>query len=208
MKAGLLLTALLGMALGQSCPDPGVNGFASVSGTTTGGGNASPPITVTINSELRAAASASGARVIIVRGTINTNGAVPVSSHKTIRGQDASATIVGGFSMNRVENIILKNMNIRAGAAADTLASTYSHHIWYDHLNVYDATDGLSTSPASPTTRLSRGASSGIATRTPNTALLASSALGEARSLSMRESYASPSIITGGPRMSTSAHPA
>ena len=134
--------SLLGLALAQSCPDPGVNGFATVSGSTTGGGNASP-ITVTNANDLKSAASASGARVIIVKGTINTSGAVKVASDKTIMGDGASATIVGGFDMNGVKNIIIKNLNIQAGGAADTIASRNSHHIWYDHLNVWDAGDGL-----------------------------------------------------------------
>ena len=138
----LLFSALFGLGLAQSCPDPGVNGFASQNGGTTGGGSAAP-ITVTTAADLRTHAKASGPRVIIVKGTINTGEAVSVTSDKTIRGFDASATIVGGFDMNGVKNIILKNMNIKAGDAADTIASRKSTNIWYDHLNVYDAADGL-----------------------------------------------------------------
>ncbi|KAM0324681.1 hypothetical protein ACHAQA_008074 [Verticillium albo-atrum] len=127
MKAGLfLLSSLLGLALGQSCPDSAVaDGFASVGSGTTGGGNAAP-VTVTSATDLRAAARASGRRVIVVRGTIDTNGVVEVSSDKTIIGQDARATIVGGFRLDRVKNVIIKNLNVKAGAAADALASTYS----------------------------------------------------------------------------------
>ncbi|KAI9170663.1 polysaccharide lyase family 1 protein [Paramyrothecium foliicola] len=143
MKASVVVTgALLGLALAQSCPDPAVNGYASVGSGTTGGGNAAS-VTVTNAADLRTAAKASGARVIVVKGTIDTSGVVDVAADKTIIGQDASATIIGGFRMDRVQNVIIKNLNIRAGAAADALASTRSHHIWYDHLNVYDAADGL-----------------------------------------------------------------
>ncbi|KAF6823828.1 pectinesterase [Colletotrichum musicola] len=143
MKAGLLfICSLLGSTLAQSCPDPGVNGYASAAGGTTGGGNASP-VVVTSASALQSAASASGARVIVVKGTITTSGAIKVTSDKTIRGENADSTIVGGFDMNGVKNIIIKNLNIRAASSADTIASRNSHHIWYDHLNVWDAGDGL-----------------------------------------------------------------
>ena len=121
----LLFSALFGLGLAQSCPDPGVNGFASQNGGTTGGGSAAP-ITVTTAADLRTHAKASGPRVIIVKGTINTGEAVSVTSDKTIRGFDASATIVGGFDMNGVKNIILKNMNIKA----DALLEDHAQSVW------------------------------------------------------------------------------
>jgi pectate lyase len=143
MKLGsLFFGSLLGFGIAQNCPDPGVNGFASTVGGTVGGGNSSPVIVTNAN-DLKTAASALGSRVIIVKGTINTNGVVDVTSDKTIRGQDASATIIGGFSMSGVSNIIIKNLNIQGGSAVDTIASRQSHHIWYDHLNIWDASDGL-----------------------------------------------------------------
>ncbi|KAK6514721.1 hypothetical protein TWF281_004917 [Arthrobotrys megalospora] len=143
MKVSIIsFWSLLGLAIAQSCPDPGVNGFASAAGGTTGGGNASP-ITVADADALRAAAKASGARVILVKGTITVNGAVSVASDKTIRGLDDKATIIGGFDMNGVSNIIIKNLNIQVKGAVDGIASRKSHHIWYDHLNIWDASDGL-----------------------------------------------------------------
>ncbi|KAF9878706.1 C6 transcription factor [Colletotrichum karsti] len=143
MKASLLFfCSLLGLALAQSCPDPGVNGFASAAGGTTGGGNAAA-VTVTNANDLKTAAKASGARVIIVKGKIDTQGAVDVASDKTIRGQDSTATIIGGFNLKGVSNIIIKNLNIQAGGSVDTIASRNSHHVWYDHLNIWDAGDGL-----------------------------------------------------------------
>ncbi|KAF2011989.1 polysaccharide lyase family 1 protein [Aaosphaeria arxii CBS 175.79] len=137
-----LFCALLGSSFAHNCPNPGINGFASAAGGTTGGGNATA-ITVTNVEDLGNAAGASGARVIIVRGTINAGEAIKVASDKTIKGENANATIVGGFDMNGVQNIIIKNLNIRAGAAADAIASRNSHHIWYDHLSIWDAGDGL-----------------------------------------------------------------
>ncbi|KFX85682.1 hypothetical protein O988_09927 [Pseudogymnoascus sp. VKM F-3808] len=145
MKATLLFCcSLLGAVLAVTCPaDTGVNGYASVEGGTTGGGTATA-VTVTTLADLTSNAGASGSRVIIVKGTIDTDGAVTVTSDKTIKGYDASATFVGGFAMNGVSNIIFQNLNIKAGGAAvDTIASRNSHHIWYDHLSLSDAPDGL-----------------------------------------------------------------
>ncbi|KAJ4361602.1 hypothetical protein N0V95_001763 [Ascochyta clinopodiicola] len=134
--------SLLGVAISQSCPNDKVNGYASVGSGTTGGESASP-IVVKNAEQLRAAAKASGPAVIVIDGMINTNGVVKVSSDKTIKGQNKNAGIVGGFAIDAVSNIILQNLNVRAGAAADAIASTRPDHIWYDHLNIYDAAAGL-----------------------------------------------------------------
>jgi pectate lyase len=132
----------------DTCPTELV-GFASVNANgldgTTGGGNATPT-TVTTLSELKAAAKDSSPRVIIVSGTIDTGtDAVSIASNKTIKGIDKNATIIGGLDMRNVSNIIIRNLNIRAKSnrPVDTIASRNSHHIWYDHLNVSDASDGL-----------------------------------------------------------------
>lgn len=66
-----------------------------------------------------------------------------MASDKSIIGADASAGILGGFALDRVSNVIIKNLNIEAGEAADTLATTYFTHPWFDHLTVHDASDGL-----------------------------------------------------------------
>ena len=43
-------------------------------------------------------------------------------------------------------NVIVRNLNVQGvwpnSGADDTLHSQGSHHIWYDHLNIWDATDG------------------------------------------------------------------
>jgi len=116
---------------------------------TTGGGNAAPT-TVTTFEAFRAAAQDSAPRVIIVSGTIRTTdgggSAMRVSSHKTIIGADKDATIYGGIAMSDVSNVIIRNLNVQGtwpnSGPDDTIASSESHHIWYDHLNVWDSTDG------------------------------------------------------------------
>jgi pectate lyase len=116
---------------------------------TTGGGNATPT-TVTTFEALRAAAQDSAPRVIVVSGTIRTTdgggSAMRVSSNKTILGANKSATIYGGIAMSGVSNVIIRNLNIQGtwpnSGPDDTVASSGSHHIWYDHLNIWDSTDG------------------------------------------------------------------
>ncbi|ELR03559.1 hypothetical protein VC83_02581 [Pseudogymnoascus destructans] len=112
MKANLLFCySLLGVALAVTCPDDtGVNGYATVKGGTTGGGTATA-ITVTNLADFKSNAAAYGSRVIIVKGTIDTGSAINVASDETIRGYDKSATIIGGFSMNEVSNIIFLSLS-------------------------------------------------------------------------------------------------
>ncbi|MGC4091222.1 MAG: hypothetical protein QM756_25765 [Polyangiaceae bacterium] len=137
----------------NGCPVK-VEGFATVNANsvngTTGGGNATPT-TVTTFAALKAAAQDSAARVIIVSGTIKTTDesgfAMDIKSNKTIIGANKSATIYGGIVMNSVSNIIIRNLNIQGvypnSGPDDTVASHGSHHIWYDHLAIWDAGDGL-----------------------------------------------------------------
>src|SRR5262245_11799766 len=130
-----------------------LEGFAAVNAngvaTTTGGGDATPT-TVTTFAALMAAAQDSAPRVIIVSGTIKTTdgggSAMNVASNKTIIGANKSATIYGGINMSSVSNVIIRNLNIQGtwpnSGPDDTVASHGSHHIWYDHLNIWDSTDG------------------------------------------------------------------
>jgi len=139
--AGECPTALVGYATVNS---DGVNG-------TTGGGNATPTVVTTL-AQLISAVQDSAPRVVVVSGTINTTSdgdgyPLRVFSNKTVMGQDASATIVGGLQVNGESNVIITNLNIQGvwpnPGPGDTLSSSGSHHVWFDHLNVWDAEDGL-----------------------------------------------------------------
>jgi pectate lyase len=70
-----------------------------------------------------------------------------IASNKTIVGADKNATIIGGLAVNGVSNVIIRNLNIQGvypnPGPGDTLSSRNSHHIWWDHLTVWDAEDGL-----------------------------------------------------------------
>lgn len=122
-------------------------GFAAVEGKTTGGGDATPAIVRTF-AELRSAAQDAGPRVIIVTGTIKTEGGsgMKIASNKTIRGADKNAAIEGGLSIHSVSNVILRDFNLKGiwpnSGPDDAIAIRNSHHVWIDHLNIWDAGDG------------------------------------------------------------------
>ncbi|MGB2566981.1 cellulose binding domain-containing protein [Micromonospora citrea] len=138
-------------AAASACDDRLV-GWATVPGsgmsTTTGGGNATPQ-SITSLGDLRKYAADSTPRVLRISGTISTGTSpVEVGSNKTLIGADASATIAGGINISDGHsNIIVRNLNIRGAGygnhPADTIAARGSHHLWFDHLNVWDAGDGL-----------------------------------------------------------------
>lgn len=130
-----------------------LTGWATVNGdgvaNTTGGGNATPT-TVTTLAALAAAAQDSQPRVIVVSGTIRTTDAggfaMNIASNKTIMGANKSATIYGGINLSNVSNVIIRNLNVQGtypnSGPDDTVASHGAHHIWYDHLAIWDSTDG------------------------------------------------------------------
>ncbi len=118
--------------------------------TTTGGGGATV-LTVTTYDQFKSAITSSSASVIIVSGTIRTTDgdgyAMKIASNKTIIGADENATIYGGIEMSGVSNVIVRNINIQGtwpnSGPDDALAIHNSHHIWIDHVNIWDATDGI-----------------------------------------------------------------
>lgn len=123
----------------------GVVGYATVGGSTTGGG-AATPVTVKTLAELNSAVSGTTPRVVIVDGIITATSAVRISSNKTVIGKDKNAKIIGGIEMSGVNNVIVRNLSIegmRSGGPADAVAvKGASHHIWLDHLAVWNARDG------------------------------------------------------------------
>jgi pectate lyase len=137
-------------------------GWASVSGmgvtTTTGGGNATPQ-TVTSESALASAVGGTGAAVIYVKGVLG-SGKIKVGSNKTIVGL-CGAEIHGNLTLGGSSNVIIRNVKIvgygvgncaldpdydsSVGCSSGNDAVTVnaaSHHIWFDHCDVSDGTDG------------------------------------------------------------------
>jgi pectate lyase len=134
----------------DSCP-VGLVGWATVEGdglnTTTGGGNTTPQRVTTL-SDFMSLAGDSTARVIEISGTIDTGTSpVDIASNKTVVGVNKSATIKGGINIREgSSNIIVRNLTIQGKGQGndpvDTVAARGSHHLWFDHLSISDASDG------------------------------------------------------------------
>jgi pectate lyase len=127
-------------------------GWAAVAGngvTTTTGGGAAGKVTVTNLAELNAAANNDTPRVIEVVGTITGN--MRVGSNKTIYGAPG-AKLKGYVAMNGSVNVIVRDLAVEGynctdtsecGDGADAITvRDGSHHIWFDHLDVSDGSDG------------------------------------------------------------------
>lgn len=142
-------TCQSGACSGGSCTDiqTGVIGWASVSGDgvdTTTGGEGGTTVSVSSASELQSQVSGASARIVQVSGTISVN-ELDVGSNKTIIGVGGDATINGGINISDESNVILQNLNINgrnSTADGDGIHVQRSHHIWIDHVNIWDASDG------------------------------------------------------------------
>lgn len=128
----------------------GLEGWATMYGdgveTVTGGGDMTPVLATDFET-LSKLAGDNVPRVIIVSGTIKTSGyTIDVGSNKTIIGIDSNAVIEGGISIKGACNIIISNLTIHGSwpitKPDDGLCVHSSHHIWLDHLSIWDAPDG------------------------------------------------------------------
>ena len=133
-----------------SCPKELV-GWATVSGDgvngTTGGGNAAP-VRPTSVQQLLDYASDETPRVIEIEGTFDVP-SLDVASNKTLIGVGSGATINGGivvrgYDDDPITNVILKNLHVNGGATGDEDAVQvyFAHHVWIDHVDIYDGPDG------------------------------------------------------------------
>ena len=140
-------------------PDPSpLIGWASQSGSTTGGGSATP-VTVTTLAELQSAAKGSTAAVIYVKGVMAA-GSLSVGSNKTIAGL-CGAEIHGHVGVSGSTNVIIRNIKIVGYAVGDCSkdpsydsskgcssgddaisVGNNANHIWFDHCDISDGTDG------------------------------------------------------------------
>jgi pectate lyase len=119
--------------------------------STTGGGSASAT-TVSSASAFSSAVSGSSAAVIHVSGSFS--GSFKIGSNKTIVGM-SGAKITGNLTFDGTSNDILQNLTVvglncsdvasngdcQDGADAVTVVNG-AHHIWIDHLDVSDGSDG------------------------------------------------------------------
>ncbi len=146
-------------------PVPGnPDGFATVPGyglNTTTGGAGGPTVTVSTAEAFLDYISRPGPYIVRVSGTITlptgtSDGMHNVSSHKTIIGVGANATLSGGGlnigvpvsdaitspPANAVHNIIIRNLTITGGTDDLINVQMFSHHVWIDHNDFSNGDDG------------------------------------------------------------------
>jgi pectate lyase len=139
-----------------------VQGWASVSGmsqtTTTGGGDAAPQVVTTLD-EFKAAVGGTKAGVVYLNAKLPP-ASIAIGSNKTIIGI-CGAEVHGHLGLSKSVNVIVRNLKIvgygvgdcskdpafdpavgcSSGADAVSISSA-SHHVWFDHCDVSDGTDG------------------------------------------------------------------
>jgi pectate lyase len=147
---------------GANCttpPDPGaLVGWAANGTGTTGGGTTPTPQRVSTLAELNAAAAGSSPAIIYVSGVLP-NGTVTIGSNKTIVGL-CGAEIHGHVEIVNSSNVIVRNIKvvgygvgncaldpaydatIGCSSGADAITVERSNHLWFDHDDISDGTDG------------------------------------------------------------------
>ena len=159
LVAGLLLTPAPAQAQATAVYER-ADGFAGlnalgVNGTT--GGQAGPTVTVDNQADLERYATAAEPYVIKVKGAIAMEPygkEIEVASDKSIIGDGPGAEIVhGGFFLNGVHNVIIRNLTIRDSYVPgdwdgktkdfDGIQMDGAHHVWIDHNRFTRTGDGL-----------------------------------------------------------------
>lgn len=139
-----------------------VTGWASVNGMnqngTTGGGTAKPVVVTTLDA-FKAAVSGTAAAVVYLNAKL-ANASVAIGSNKTVVGV-CGAEFHGHLGISKASNVIVRNLKIvgygvgdctkdpsfdatvgcSSGDDAVSITSA-SHHVWFDHCDISDGTDG------------------------------------------------------------------
>jgi pectate lyase len=105
-------------------------------------------VTVTTAADLKTYALSSSPYTIVVSGVIDLgdSGRVNVTSNKTIKGANTSATIKGTIHLSNVTNVVITKLNVSANTGApsvnDGITVNGSTHVYITRCTVYDCTDG------------------------------------------------------------------
>ncbi len=127
------------------CPTD-ILGYATVSGSTTGGGTAAP-VTVTTLADLTQYAERTEPTNIRVKGMITVPRAlqplqIQVGSNKTIVGVDAQSGLTGGgLRITRSRNVVVENLVIAFPVGTDGISVRDAKHVWIDHCELYSDRD-------------------------------------------------------------------
>jgi len=113
-------------------------------GTTGGAGGET--VIVTTDDDLKYYMNNTGTDpyIILVQGTIDFGTSQKtVKPNKTIIGIGPNPTIIGGFRLKTVNNVIIRNLIIR-DSNYDGISIEYdTNHVWVDHCELTNGTDGL-----------------------------------------------------------------
>lgn len=124
-------------------------GWATHNGSVTGG-KGGDTISVSTFADLKSHAESEAAKVIILTGSVGTGGGansrIYIKSNKTILG-DKGAELHGYFIINKMSNIIIRNLKVRGDGARDNgnddgISVITSSRLWFDHLDISDGEDG------------------------------------------------------------------
>ncbi|MBN2002834.1 MAG: hypothetical protein JXA21_05715 [Anaerolineae bacterium] len=124
-------------------PDFSLTGYATISGTTTGGAGGAV-VTVTTLSDLQQYAAATEPMIIQVDGLISDTAVVTVTSNKTIVGVGSSGELYGVELNIRagISNVIIRNLKVSHVPATNRdgdaihIQGPGTHHIWIDHCDL------------------------------------------------------------------------
>ncbi len=115
--------------------------------TTTGGGDLDPVVVTTLE-QLEDAVAGDTPAVIQIEGAIE--GTVRFGSNKTVTGAPGSV-FTGSFVISDQENVILQDLtlvgyncsdNPDCGDGRDMITVFETHHVWIDHCDISDGSDG------------------------------------------------------------------
>jgi pectate lyase len=132
---------------------PGM-GNGTVSVDTTTGGDPTAPITVTALADLNTALAGTTPAVVQIVG-ITITGNVRIGSNKTLVGI-CGGQVKGNIKISGSYNVIVRNLKIvgydcmdaaavnakDCSAGADAVTVSNSHHVWFDHDDISDGSDG------------------------------------------------------------------
>ncbi|KAG8726834.1 hypothetical protein FRC12_023045 [Ceratobasidium sp. 428] len=138
--AALCSAALAGSTLAQ---DFKLYGYATQGGGTTGGAGGTV-FNVTTRDALISAGNSP--KIVYVSGTLaSSTTRIAPGNNTSIIGVGSSAVIEGGgFNLNKVSNIIIRNLVVRKVVGNDGITVTRSNRIWIDHNEFYsDTTHGF-----------------------------------------------------------------
>jgi pectate lyase len=134
-------------------PPSALLGWASVNeqgqNSTTGGG-AATPVVVTSIAQFNAAVGGTAPAVIHVSGSLSGN--FSIGSNKTVIGV-CGAVLQGHIGISGSVNVIVRNIKIVGNNCTDSPSdcsdgadavsiTSGAHHVWFDHCDVSDGSDG------------------------------------------------------------------